>query len=154
MNSDPLANLTKDERIKGAFNGNIHYEGRQIDLHVNPSGSVLSECLEFAKAALAQLGRLDEIARKEASHKLLRNYNENWRDYRQGDGKGGFVDVSNPELTEEKFISQIVLTSVEFTGNEQCCLGYDDDGLFGGHGIFVRSFDGIGFSDFYVELFG
>jgi hypothetical protein len=86
MNSDPLTHLTKDERIKGAFNGNILYEGRQLDLHVNPDGLPLSECLEFAKAALAQLGRLDEIARKEASRKLLRNYNENWREGLRGDG--------------------------------------------------------------------
>ena len=154
MISDPLAHLTKDERIKGAFNGNILYEGRQLGLHVNPDGSALSECLELAKAALAQLARLDEMARKEAVRKLLSNYNENWREYQRGDGKGGVVDVSNPELTEEEFISQIVLTSVEFTGNEQCCLGYDDGGLFAGHAIFVRSFDGEGFSDFYVELFG
>ena len=114
----------------------------------------MADCLELARVVVTALERIDEKARQAAARDLLANYNQNWREYQRADGKGGFIDVSDPELTEEQFSSRIPLTSVSITGSKTCCLGYDDRNLFLGHSIFVTSFNGIEFSDVYVELFG
>jgi len=154
MNDAILGKLTKDERIPGSFKGTIPFQQGEIELRVDPDGNDLSHCLDLARLAVAALGELDKKARLAAAQELLVEYNQNWREYQRGDGAGGFVKVSNPELTEENLTTRIRLTCLSVTGGEVCCLGYADDCLFAGHTIFVSSFDGIAFSDVSVELFG
>jgi hypothetical protein len=154
MNDTTLGELTQDERCPSTLKGLVAYGGSRIALQVDPDGGSMAECLALARDFVTALEAVDQKARQAAARDLLTNYNQNWREYRQGDGKGGVTDVSDPALTEEQFVSRITLTSLSVTGSRSCSLGYDDNNLFWGHFIFVTSFDGVEFSDVYVELFG
>ena len=154
MNDSVLGELTADERHPTVLKGTVAYQGGQVALQVDPDGGSMPECLELARVAVTALKHIDDKARRAAACDLLSKYNQSWREYQRGDGQGGFMSVSAPALTEEQFGSRIALTSLSITGSKSCCIGYDDDELFWGHAIFVSSFDGIEFSDVYVELFG
>jgi hypothetical protein len=149
-----LGELTQDQQCATAWKGKVAYEWSHVALHVDPDGGDMPECLELASKVVVALKHIDEKARQAAARDLLAEYNQDWRKYQRGDGKGGFISVSDPALTEEQFNSRIALTSLSITGSNLCCLGYDDGNLFAGHHIFVTSFDGLEFSDIHVELFG
>jgi hypothetical protein len=154
MNDAILGQLAVDKRRPTALKGTVPYQGAQVALDVDPDDGGMAECLELARVVVADLEHIDEKARQAAARDLLSNYNKNWREYERSDGKGGFIRVSGPELTEEQFSLRIKLNSLSITGSKSCCFGYDDGELFWGHGIFVTSFDGIEFSNVHVELFG
>jgi len=154
MEDTVLGTLREDERDKDVFHGSIAHGGRHIRLRLDPDGGSLPDCVALARSVLPALASIDAKARQAAARDLLKAYNEHWREYIKADDKGGVVEVSNPELTEQQFISAIVLTNVSILGDSFVTVGYDDAGLFAGHAIVVASEDGVAFSNPFVELFG
>ena len=132
-------------------------EQRRLILFQQTSGhprGPLSDCLALARSVASELSSIDAKARHAAARDLLKLYNENWREGIEGDGEGGVVDVSNPEITEQQFMSTIMLTNVNIVGDSLVRVGYDDGGLFCGHAIYLISFDGAAFSDPDAQLVG
>jgi hypothetical protein len=154
MENNILGTLREDERDKGVFHGSIAHGDRHIDLLVNPDGGPLPDCLALARSVVSDLSNIDSKARHAAVRDLLKLYNENWREGVEADGEGRIVSVSNPEITEQQFMSTIMLTSVNIAGDSHVSVAYDDGGLFCGHAIFVISFDGVAFSDPDVSIVG
>jgi len=157
MEDNILGTLREDERDKGVFHGSIAHGDRNIGLSLNPDGGPLPDCLALARSVVSELSTIDAKARHAAAQHLLKSYNENWREYTEDDGNGGFVVVSNPEITEEQFMSTIMLSSVSIAGDSldsSVSVAYDDGGMFCGHAIWVVSFDGVAFSDPDVSIVG
>ena len=132
----------------------VEYGSHLLVLTVDREDSTGQSSLALLATIIASLSRLDERARQAASASLLTTYNESWREYQEATGGGRFRDVTGPELDRSRFEQRLSLTSVSVTGPDTCAFGYDDDGLFWGHSVFVTSFDGAVFGDLHVELFG
>jgi hypothetical protein len=116
-----------------------------------PEKTPLPQCLALARAIVSEITQIDERAKNAATDGMLDVYNENWREYDETDEDGEYVEVSNPELTEEEFKSRLTLTNVSVYGDSSVSLSYDNDDLFWGHAIILTSVTPA-CRNFHVEL--
>ncbi len=149
-----LPELHPDPQLPQVWLGTLTFNGRKVDLRVDPDGVPKEECMASALQAVRALSELDVKAKAAAAAELLPNYNQNWRHFSQTKADGTFEDVHEPELTASSFKQRLTLTSIEAMGNDCYTLFYSDDNMFAGHSVVVTSFDGLEFSNSSAELFG
>lgn len=149
-----LPELQIDPKFQGRLTGVVPFAGRTVALSIQADGSTAEAVMDLASSAVDALGQLDSLARQVAAKRLLTEYNSSWREFIRVGPDGQDVAVSEPELGESGFMSRLMLTSVEATGDSCLTLVYDDDHMFAGHLVFVTSFDGVQFADAHAELFG
>ena len=154
MSHDILGELRPDPRIPNALTGSIEAGGTAIPLTIEFDGTGKDLVLQFASDIVSGIDHFVLLASKCAAEDLLDTYNENWRLYSVADGKGGFVDVTDPELTAEAFSSKLVLSRVTICGDTMCELWFADGGMFAGHSVSVSSSDGTKFEKLNASLFG
>lgn len=149
-----LPQLQTDPKFPDRLTGVVPFAGRTVALSIEQDGSTAEAVMGLASSAVDALGELDSLARQVAAKKLLPEYNSSWREYIRVGLDGRDVAVSEPVLGERDFISRLMLTSVEATGDSCLTLSYDDGHMFAGHSVIVTSFDGVQFTDAHAELFG
>lgn len=149
-----LPELQTDPKFPDRLTGLVPFAGRTVALSIQPDGSTAEAVMGLASSAVDALGQLDLLARQVAAKRLLTEYNSRWREFIRVGPDGRDVAVSEPELSESDFMSRLMLTSVEVTGDSCLTLSYDDDQMFAGHSVFVTSFDGVQFADAHADLFG
>lgn len=148
-----LRSLEPDPNLNDCLLGIISDKNLNAELRICPDKAPIEECLEVTRKLLLELPSFDHKAREIASADLLRNYNDNWRI--RGEWKDGVcVDIELPHLTSEQFCETLVLTDVGVTGRSLLELYYSGNQMFGDHAVSVSSFDGLTFSDTYVQLLG
>ncbi len=153
MNDPVLGELKSDPRLPGCVFASIPYQGRSIELRVDPDDVPIEECLSLARGFVASLENFETKARVVASQKLLGEYSQNWREFSRTRSDGNMERVVNPALDSVQFSQQLILESIAVTGSVlEFCFG--DNRLFAGHSIFVTSFDGAAFTDVAADLFG
>ena len=154
MEDELLGRLSNNALLPGTLDGSFAYGGRQIPVHLIPGKTPLPQCLALARAIVSEITQIDERAKNAATDGMLYLYNENWREYGEFDREDGeYVEVSNPELTEEEFKSRLTLTNVSVYGDRSVSLSYDNDDLFAGHEIVLTSVT-TACRNFHVELAG
>jgi hypothetical protein len=153
MEDELLGRLSENTRLAGALDGSFAYGGRQISVCLISEKTRLPQCLALARAIVSEITQIDERAKNAATDGMLYLYNESWREYGEVDEDGEYVEVSNPELTEEEFKSRLTLTNVSVYGDRSVSLSYDIDDLFAGHGIILTSVT-TACRNFHVELVG
>jgi hypothetical protein len=154
MEDEILGRLSENAHLPGALDGNFAYGGRQISVCLIPEKTRLPQCLALARAIVSEITQIDERAKNAATDGMLYLYNENWREYGEFDQEDGeYVEVSNPELTEEEFKSRLTLTNVSVYGDSSVSFSYDNDDLFAGHEIVLTSVT-TACRNFHVELVG
>jgi hypothetical protein len=152
MHDELLGELLEDEL--GYREGSVPYDGRQIRLSLHNDGGPWEACLALARSIVAALPEIDRKGKGAAADELLDVYNRGWREYSQPDGRGGFIDVSNPEIGADAFKAAMRLDTVSILGDMITDLWYDPGDLFLGHAINVRSFEGPAFTALRADLVG
>ena len=148
-----LRSLEPDPDLDNCLLGIISDKNQNVELRICPDKAPIAECLEVTRRLLLELPSFDHKARDIAGADLLENYNDSWRI--RGEWKdGGCVDIELPHLTSEQFRETLILTDVMATGVSLVALYYSGNQTFGDHAVSVTSFDGLKFSDTYVELLG
>jgi hypothetical protein len=153
MEDELLGRLSNNALLPGTLDGSFSYGGRQISVCLTPEKTRLPQCLALARAIVSDITQIDERAKNAATDGMLYLYNESWREYGEIDEDGEYVEVSNPELTEEEFKSRLTLTDVSVYDDRSVSLSYDIDDLFAGHGIVLTSVTPA-CRNFHVELVG
>lgn len=154
MEDELLGRLSNNAVLPGTLDGSFAYGGRQIPVRLIAGKTPLPQCLALARAIVSEITQIDERAKNAATDGTLYLYNENWREYGEFDAEDGeYVEVSNPELTEEEFKSRLTLTDVSVHGDSSVSLSYDNDDLFAGHAIVLTSVTPA-CRNFHVELVG
>lgn len=148
-----IGSLNGDSNSSDALSGEFAYDGRTVELRIDPDDRTRTECLETARKLLTFFQEMNDRALSVASDRLLSTYNENWREYSDRLGTGGYVDVSRPILDRSTFEASIQISAVSVIGSMVEFM-YSDMGLFHGHSIVVSAFDGLDFSDTHAEVFG
>ncbi len=152
--TDPkLGEVRSDPSLENNLLMTVSFEGRDIELTLDPDGEELEECLEIARELSASLVEHNKKALSVASRDLLTNYNENWRFYGVSRGDGTTEEIEDPALTPTEFEARLRLTGLSVTGTS-VEFWYSDMNLFAGHSIFVDSADGLAFTDVHASLFG
>jgi hypothetical protein len=153
MEDELLGPLSEDVRFEGALRGSVAYQGKRIPLLLIPGATPLPQCLALARAIVSDITQIDERAKNAATDAMLDLYNESWRVYGEVDEDGEYLEVSNPELTEQEFKSKLTLVDVSVEGDKFVSFSYDNDGLFSGHAIVLESVTPA-CRNFHVELVG
>jgi hypothetical protein len=153
MEDEILGRLSNNALFPDTLEGSLAYGGRQISVCLISEKTRLPQCLALARAIVSELTQIDERAKNAATDGMLYLYNESWREYGEVDEDGEYVEVSNPELTEEEFKSRLTLTDVSVHGDRSVSLSYDNDDLFAGHAIVLTSVTPA-CRNFHVELAG
>jgi hypothetical protein len=149
-----LGEIAPDPRLKGSFRASIPFEGRQIELSIQPDGVELDKCLAVARELVTFLKALEAKARVIAASELLTSYNSNWREFQRVLADGEVQDVTNPLLSADELAQRLQLTGIGVTGRSIVDFWFSDDGRFAGHSVFVTSFDATALGDTSVALFG
>ncbi len=139
--------------IADGWTGTLAHRGRAVAVSVQRDGAPAEAVLALARAAMADLPRLDEAATAVAARALLPQYNDGWRRGERHVG-GRMQPFEDPPLDAAAFRARLALVSLEATGEGTLTLGYDAGPLFWGHAVFVTAFDGLAFEDTHAELFG
>ena len=154
MEDEILGRLSNNALLPDALEGSLAYGGRQISVCLISEKTRLPQCLALARAIVSEITQIDERAKNAATDGMLYLYNESWREYGEFDQEDGeYVEVSNPELTEEEFKSRITLTNVSVYGDRSVSLSYDIDDLFAGHEKVLTSVT-TACRNFHVEFVG
>jgi hypothetical protein len=153
MEDEILGRLSNNALFPDTLEGSFAYGGRQIPVCLVAEKTRLPQCLALARAIVSEITQIDERAKNAATDGMLYLYNESWREYGEVDEDGEYVEVSNPELTEEEFKSRLTLTDVSVYGDRSVSLSYDNDDLFAGHAIVLTSVTPA-CRNFHVELVG
>jgi hypothetical protein len=157
MNDPVLGTLVADSHLSGCLVASVPFEGRAIELRLDPNGAHMEACLILAREVVASLKGLEGKAATVAAAHLITEYNQSWRHFSRSRSDGSMEEVTHAELNESElarrlnFVSLLVSQDVDGSMVEFC---FGDDGLFAGHSIFVTSFDGAAFQDTHVMLFG
>lgn len=153
--SDPtLGAIVHSERSPGTFTARIPFQGRELELILDPEhdDKELEESAEVARLAYASLDALHKRALACASEELCTLYNESHREYGEMQADGTWKEIEGPVLSRPEFESKLFLKSLSVDG-----LGltffYADGGMFCGHSVVVWSRD-LSFVDVDVSLFG
>jgi hypothetical protein len=146
-----LGSLTEDGN---SLKGIVDFGGSPVGLTIDPDGGDPHASVAVARWIVGHLKEIDVRAKAAAAASLLETYNEGWRNYQEADGKGQLSDVTNPPLSEARFIQRLHIDSLHVLGDSIWDLFYADDGMFWGHSIVVTSFTASEFTDLHVELFG
>ncbi|MBK1856585.1 DUF2262 domain-containing protein [Verrucomicrobiaceae bacterium 5K15] len=154
MKDAVLGTLKEDKHIAHMLIGTILHKYRKVKLTISLEGEALENCLEWAREAVGDLKRIDDLAKQAACEHLLPLYNENWREYEQSDGRGAWEIISNPILTLDEIRSEFRLSTFQVEGVDSLCLWYSDGDLFGGHDVVVSSSERMNFDDLTVNLWG
>ena len=154
MAHEILGELQVDPRLKDALTGSVAVGDSTVRLSIELDGHDKDTVLEFAAGIVGRIDHYVSLASRFAADKLLDSYNEDWRFYSVADGKGGFVDVTDPALNAEEFSGRLLLSSVVISGDTNCEIWFSDGGMFAGHYVSVSSFDGAKFEDLNASLFG
>ncbi|MBY4893659.1 DUF2262 domain-containing protein [Rhodobacteraceae bacterium N5(2021)] len=145
--------MVKDPKLAGCLIATIPLHGRSVPLRIDPDGPDLETSLVIAQTVGKTLEVLEAEASAIAADHLLERYNNDWRSVYEANGDGTYREVDGPLLTKTEFQQTNGLVSASVTGAMvQFC--FDDADLFGGHSIFVQSFDGLPMKDADVSLFG
>lgn len=109
------------------FEGNLIWCGEWIDI-MTPAKDLkpTSQALATAEALLARQQQWHERVLRFAAAELLPGWLENWR------------DEEEPEISEDKFMQRMTLTSIYFLEDGSFEFRFNDDDLFGGHAITVE----------------
>lgn len=126
---------------------------RAISIYIDPDGRALAVCLAVARALVSDFAALEQKAKASAADELLETYNDGWRFSTALKPDGSYEDVDHPPLSAAAFGARLTLSSVSIDG-EMATFYFDDGQLFGGHCVVVSVFDGVGFTDCSVDLFG
>ncbi|MES2660675.1 MAG: DUF2262 domain-containing protein [Verrucomicrobiota bacterium] len=154
MKTPILGDLEADEHIPNFYSAVFKYRDRDLTVCLDPDDAELDVTLGAARKGLLDLERIEQIARREASSRLLKTYNESWREYQESDGKGGWEQILNPMLEAHEFESRLTLMSVTVSGEGDISLGFHDGDLFAGHVVEVNSLDGLVFEDLNAGISG
>lgn len=146
--------LRPDPKLPDRFVGEFSFDGRNLDISVELDGASFDAVMGLASSALDSIVDLDSSARLVAAKKLLPDYNSNWREFIRTGPNGLDIEVSEPELDVNEFISRLEIVSLEVTGDSCLTLGYNAREMFAGHTVYVTSFDGVLFADANAQLFG
>ena len=154
MNDPVLGLLEPHPALEGSLRADIPFKNGKLELLIEPDGDDLNRCLALARELVTSLKVLETKARAVAADSLLQNYNDNWREFQRARADGSIEDMSDPVLTADQFAQRLQLVGLGVTGSAMIEFCFGDDGLFAGHSIFVKSFDGTVFADTYATLFG
>jgi hypothetical protein len=109
MNDPVLGALKPDPQVSGCMLASIPYQGREIDLRVDPGNVEMEGCLNLARDFVASLKLLETKARLVAAEKLIDEYNEDWRMFSRARADGSMEDVTDPMLTSIEFSQRLEL---------------------------------------------
>ena len=154
MTYELLGELQADPRFDDTLIGSIEFGDSTIRLSIEIGGQDKEAVFQFAEEIVSRIDHFVALASKHAAAKLLSSYNEDWRHYSASDGKGGFVDVTEPELDAEGFSGKLSVSGVTICGETICEIWFSDGGMFAGHSVSVSSFDGAKFEKLDASLFG
>ncbi len=154
MAHEILGELQVDSKLKDSLIGSVAVADSTVPLRIQLDGHGREAVLDFAASIVGRIDHFVSLASRYAAAKLLDSYNEDWRFYNVPDGKGGFVEVTDPALSSEEFGEKLALSSVVICGETICEIWFSDGGMFAGHYVSVSSFDGAKFEDLDASLFG
>lgn len=119
-----LGKLTLD-RLLDRFSARKNWNGSSIELSVqNAAPNDFERALGHMRLLFRQEKKWDRLARAYAASKLLRLYNEGWREER-------------PVITAQVFGARLKPESLSVTPDGEFSIWYDDGGLFWDHAIAV-----------------
>ncbi|MEM8982126.1 MAG: DUF2262 domain-containing protein [Pseudomonadota bacterium] len=140
MYDEVLTKLIPTKNAREAFEGEFIYREGKVSIVVDADGEDIDVTRWLARKFLLNLAEYDAKARATAAEKMLKTYNETWR------------QEDEPLLTKAQFTERLTLVHVSFLGVESVDFMYADDGMFGGHSLIPQSFDGETFT--YVQMYG
>ena len=154
MHHQVLGSLVPARNRDDAFEAHVQYQGRDIAIDIDPDGEDIEAVLAFAVEVVRSLEDLDARARAIASRDLLETYNGDWRSNLQVLDDGSRWTVHDPELSDSEFRARLILSGVNVLGSTSIDVWFEDDGMFMGHSVYIRSSDGIDVSQATAALYG
>lgn len=154
MTEPPSLNLPSMNTTPDGFRTTVLYRERELNVSISLDGCPRESTLGLANHVTAHIASLDDKCKGLIAADSLASYNEGWRMGERLLPDGSTIPFENPELEEREFCERLELTALEITGDQTVTFWYDCGDLFWGHSIYVTSFDGLGFEDTSVEMFG
>lgn len=149
-----LDEISESEGNRDGATATVLFAGRSIPVTIDPDDRTMDETIEFAAAVVEALPRLEGEAKRTVVRDLRPTYNDGWNEYQEQQDDGTYKNVTNLQLTEEEFASNLTLKIISITGATGIDFWYDDSDMFWGHGVFVSCLDGLDLSGAKAELFG
>ena len=132
----------------------IRYYSRNIKFGISRDDQSLETTLKLATEVVSRLAELDKLAKQVAARDLRETYNNGWNEYDEAQEDGSLKTVINPQLSEAEFEAKLTLDAVNVTGDQMIGFFYDDERMFWGHSVFVKSLNGTDLSEARAEIFG
>lgn len=129
------------EKEYGWWSGELKFSPESIaKIRINAENETDTDAISAAHRLFEKIRVSDSEIRNFAADELLELHNESWR------------EDDEAEISREDFCSRIKITSVNFEGEGDITIYFDDDDLFWGHVIVVQINENFEFT--YADIAG
>ncbi len=154
MEHPELGELRPSDEHRDLYEVSLQYRGRMIQLVIDLEGEPFEKVMDFATAVRASLSLIEANARHVACRDLLEVYNNGWNEFDELQPDGSYKTVRNPKLTAQQFGERLNLDTIMVNGQDYLTVCFDEEDLFWGHWIEVRSPSGIDMLKAQADLSG